>query len=203
MAQFIPGVILKCFPYGESDLIIRFVAQGYGKLSALARGAKKSKRRFVGGLDIFDIGVLGISYSKGSLLTLTSFEQKGGFKALRSDFDKFIISTSICESFDSLLIDNGHHLEELPNHRGIYEGLEAALQGVEKSQSVKESLGVAFDGIAKLLELNGLLDPGELGQQIPRSAKGLNLLLDRIEATTHKGLVGRQELAKLLSGPIS
>jgi len=44
------AVLLRSVAYGESDLIVTLFTRARGKLSALARGARGSKRRFVGAL---------------------------------------------------------------------------------------------------------------------------------------------------------
>ncbi len=54
MSQIITegAVVLRITPYGESDLIVRFLCAQSGKHTCLARGARKSRRRFSGVLDI-------------------------------------------------------------------------------------------------------------------------------------------------------
>jgi DNA repair protein RecO (recombination protein O) len=44
------AVLLKSVAYGEADLIVTLFTRARGKLSALARGARGSKRRFAGAL---------------------------------------------------------------------------------------------------------------------------------------------------------
>lgn len=39
--------------FGEADLYVQFLTRDWGVVSLLAKSARKSKRRFVGGLDIF------------------------------------------------------------------------------------------------------------------------------------------------------
>lgn len=47
------AIVLDTTDHGESDLIITFFSHNSGRLSAIAKGAKKSKRRFVNKLEIF------------------------------------------------------------------------------------------------------------------------------------------------------
>jgi DNA repair protein RecO (recombination protein O) len=44
------AVVVKAVPYGDADLIVTLYTRARGKLSALARGARGSKRRFAGAL---------------------------------------------------------------------------------------------------------------------------------------------------------
>jgi DNA repair protein RecO (recombination protein O) len=46
-----PALILRRTPYGEADLIVTLFTESAGRLSALARSARKSQRRFGGSLE--------------------------------------------------------------------------------------------------------------------------------------------------------
>jgi DNA repair protein RecO (recombination protein O) len=45
------ALLLRTVAYGESDAIVTVLTESDGKLTALARGARKSKRRFAGSLE--------------------------------------------------------------------------------------------------------------------------------------------------------
>jgi DNA repair protein RecO (recombination protein O) len=45
------ALVLRRTPYGESDLIVSVLTEGLGQVSALARAARKSQRRFGGSLE--------------------------------------------------------------------------------------------------------------------------------------------------------
>jgi DNA repair protein RecO (recombination protein O) len=49
-------MVLRATPYGESDLIVHLFTVDHGKVSALARGARKSQRRFAGALGLLVLG---------------------------------------------------------------------------------------------------------------------------------------------------
>jgi DNA repair protein RecO (recombination protein O) len=46
-----PAVILRWRAYGESDKIVTFLTQDFGKLTGIAKGARRSRRRFVNSLE--------------------------------------------------------------------------------------------------------------------------------------------------------
>jgi DNA repair protein RecO (recombination protein O) len=48
-----PAIILRAVDYGESDRIVTFLTRDAGKLSGIAKGAKRSQRRFGGALGLF------------------------------------------------------------------------------------------------------------------------------------------------------
>ena len=50
------GVVLKTTPLRESDLLIVLYTQTHGRVSAVARGARKSQRRFAGALQLLVLG---------------------------------------------------------------------------------------------------------------------------------------------------
>ena len=44
-----PAVIVRAVDYGEADRVVTLLTRARGKVSAIARGARKSRRRFAGG----------------------------------------------------------------------------------------------------------------------------------------------------------
>lgn len=48
-----PAIVLRAVDYGESDRIVTFLTRDAGKLSGIAKGAKRSQRRFGGALGLF------------------------------------------------------------------------------------------------------------------------------------------------------
>ena len=94
----LPALVLDSHDYGESDKIVVFYCQEVGRLSALARGAHRSKKRFVNKLEIFTF--LQISYSKssvGSLFMLDEAELVNSFITLRTDVTSYRVASIIRE----------------------------------------------------------------------------------------------------------
>ena len=46
------AVILRRTPVGESDLIVALFTRDHGRVSAVARGARRSRKRFPAGLEM-------------------------------------------------------------------------------------------------------------------------------------------------------
>ena len=46
------GIVLSHEDFGEADRYIQFFTKDWGMITVLARSARKSKRRYVGGLDL-------------------------------------------------------------------------------------------------------------------------------------------------------
>jgi DNA repair protein RecO (recombination protein O) len=67
------ALLLRRVDYGESDLVLTLLTQKLGKVSALARGARKSTRRFAGALEPMHTLEVDLDERPGAeLCTLTS-----------------------------------------------------------------------------------------------------------------------------------
>jgi DNA repair protein RecO (recombination protein O) len=81
-----PAIVLRAVNYGEADRIVTLFGRDTGRLSALARGARKSQRRFAGGLGLCAVGVASLRERAGAdLLTLESFDATAVHMALGTD----------------------------------------------------------------------------------------------------------------------
>ncbi|HEX3903082.1 MAG TPA: DNA repair protein RecO [Polyangia bacterium] len=81
-----PAIVLRAINYGEADRIVTLFGRDTGRLSALARGARKSQRRFAGGLGLCAVGVASLRERAGAdLLTLESFDTTVAYPALGAD----------------------------------------------------------------------------------------------------------------------
>ncbi len=93
-----PAVILDCFDHGESDLIVTFFSKNSGRLTGIAKGAKRSKRRFVNKLELFSLLTLNYKESRGrSLVFINEAELHNSFLNLRHDIHLYNAASVICE----------------------------------------------------------------------------------------------------------
>ena len=92
------ALVLDCIDHGESDLIVTFFSLDAGRLSAIAKGAKKSKKRFVNKLELFTF--LHINYrQKGSgLAFLSEAELHTSFLNIRQNAALYTVASIIRES---------------------------------------------------------------------------------------------------------
>jgi DNA repair protein RecO (recombination protein O) len=80
-----PAIVLRAVNYGEADRVVTIFGRETGRLSALARGARKSQRRFAGGLGLCSVGSAALRERTGAeLLTLERFEVTASHPALGS-----------------------------------------------------------------------------------------------------------------------
>lgn len=101
----LPALVLDSRDYGESDKIITFFCQEIGRLTVIAKGAHRSKKRFINKLELFTF--LQISYSKraaAGMAVLDEAELLKSFISLRLDFRRYTAASVIREYM--LLVTN-------------------------------------------------------------------------------------------------
>jgi len=77
------AVCIRALDYSETSQIVSFFTREHGKLSAIAKGSKRSKSSFDGPIEIFSHGrVVFSERNRESLATLTEFEQEPSFTQL-------------------------------------------------------------------------------------------------------------------------
>jgi DNA repair protein RecO (recombination protein O) len=92
------AVVLHTFDYLESSRIVRLVTRDAGMRSAIAKGARKSRRRFGSGLDLFAQGTAFLHTKPGRELDILSgFEDVRTRTELGSDLDRFAGAETLAE----------------------------------------------------------------------------------------------------------
>lgn len=92
------AIVLHCTEHGESDLIVTLFCQDVGRLSAIAKGAKKSKKRFSNKLELFSF--LHITYQQKAnrtLAFLVDAELHTCFLRIRQNLELYSIASVIRE----------------------------------------------------------------------------------------------------------
>jgi len=92
------AIVLHAFDYLESSRIVRVVTRDAGLRSVIAKGARKSRRRFGSGLDLFAQGTASLHTKAGRELdTLTAFEDVRTRDALGADLERFTGAETLAE----------------------------------------------------------------------------------------------------------
>lgn len=92
------ALVLHAFDYLESSRIVRLLTRDGGIRSALAKGARKSRRRFGSGLDLFAQGTAFLHTRPGRELdTLSGFEDARTRTALGEELERFTGAEAIAE----------------------------------------------------------------------------------------------------------
>lgn len=81
------GIVLRLTPVRESDLVVQLFTHGHGRVSAIARGARRSRRRFAGCLE--PMVVLAVELGRrgrgSELWTLEAADVRDDHRALAAD----------------------------------------------------------------------------------------------------------------------
>ena len=85
------GIILGTTPVRDADLIITLLSPNLGKISCVARSVRGSKKRFLGGFDLFDAGNFKLSRANNQdgLYNISSVQEREPWPALRQNLAKF------------------------------------------------------------------------------------------------------------------
>lgn len=87
------ALVLSVSDHAEADKIITFFSPDLGKVTAIAKGAKRSKQRFVNKLEVFSLlHILYRSPRRDTLLFLVEADLENAFLALRNDFRRYIVA---------------------------------------------------------------------------------------------------------------
>lgn len=92
------GLVLCVSDHSESDKIVTFYSPDLGKVTGIAKGAKRSKKRFVNKLEEFSL--LQIRYTppkRDGLLFLHEAELENAFLSLRSIYTRYVAAAFIDE----------------------------------------------------------------------------------------------------------
>ncbi len=82
------AVVLNSFDYGESDRIIVFYTEDHGKLRGMARGARRSRRRFVNNLEpLSHIRLTFFHRERSDLVRIEEARLMDAFPGLRGDIE--------------------------------------------------------------------------------------------------------------------
>jgi DNA repair protein RecO (recombination protein O) len=97
------AIVLRAIPYGEADRIVTMLGRTTGRVSALARGARKSLRRFGGGMGMAATGEATLRERAGAeLMVLESFEISDARLGLGSDLSRTSHAAYAAELCDRL-----------------------------------------------------------------------------------------------------
>jgi len=92
------AIVLNCRDHGESDIIVTFFCQHLGRLTGIAKGAKRSKKRFVNKLEIFSsLRIRHTIPQNNRLAFIAEAELLDGFLKLRQDISCYTTASVIRE----------------------------------------------------------------------------------------------------------
>ena len=103
------AVVLHSFDYSETSRILRLATRDAGVISVLARGARRSTRRFGSSLDLFAEGVAQVLVrDQRDLQTLCAFDPTRSRPALADDLGRFAGASTLAELVLRFATDERH-----------------------------------------------------------------------------------------------
>jgi DNA repair protein RecO (recombination protein O) len=92
------AIVVDCYDHGESDVIVTLYSLDEGKITAIAKGAKKSIRRFVNKLELFSfLHVVCTRKTGRNLAFLAEADLHAGFINIRNNLELYAIASVIRE----------------------------------------------------------------------------------------------------------
>ncbi|MGD8374202.1 MAG: DNA repair protein RecO [Candidatus Woesebacteria bacterium] len=82
------SIILRRTNYGEADRVLSLLTPDYGKISAIAKGVRKSKSKLAGGLELFATSNVTIIEGRGEMGLIASARLIRFYKNVLSDYDR-------------------------------------------------------------------------------------------------------------------
>ena len=141
-----PAIVLRTWPFGESDKIVSFLTESHGKLTGIAKGAKRSRKRFVNSLEPFSLVNLRFhDRAQGNLVFIIGSDLAFGFKHLLTSLEKISFASYLVEITDGLI-------GEREENRLVFRHLKDGLTHLEE-QATSLTFLTSFE--LKLLKLTG------------------------------------------------
>lgn len=143
--EILEGFVIKKKLYGESDYILTMFTREAGKVSGIAKYAKKSKKRFGGRLEPFLLLKISVKRNNNRLGNVSDVELVKAYKEIYEDIESFLVASFILE-----------HLEILtPENEPIEELFDITVEALEKLNSGESVLQVLLSFQIKALGICG------------------------------------------------
>ena len=142
------AIMLRRVEYGESDMIVTLFSLERGKMSVFAKGAKKSKKRFAGALELFNLlEVVVTQGKKKGLFMLQEADIKKPYECIRTNIKK----TAYASYFTELITD---WCEEFEKQSDLFRLISDTFDLLNDETYSEEVLSILFQ--VKFLSLCGI-----------------------------------------------
>jgi DNA repair protein RecO (recombination protein O) len=140
------AIVLRARLFGDSDKIVSFLTIDRGKITGIAKGAKRSRKRFANSLEPLSVVNLHVREpSHPGLAFIVAADLQFAFKRLLASLEKIAFASYMVEITEGLIAEG----EE---NRAVFEHLRGGLQYLEDNDGSLRFLS-AFE--LKLLRLTG------------------------------------------------
>lgn len=109
-AQTTDGVILRVHDYGEADQIVLFFTQGLGKLAAIAKHARKSRRRFGTLLQHFNLVKLTVRFRPHQAIGfLEEVRPMSSWEGIYREWRRIMAASFLIDCIAAMTREGGSH----------------------------------------------------------------------------------------------
>jgi DNA repair protein RecO (recombination protein O) len=147
-----PAIVLRAVSYGESDRVVTLLGRATGRVSALARGARKSQKRFGAALGLGTVGQAVLRERTGAeLASLERFEVTAHHPRFAADVAAMAHAAYACELAAKLCAPR-------QAEPAVYDWLEELLARLDAGEATAERLRVYELGLLGRLGMGLALD---------------------------------------------
>lgn len=148
------AIVLHAFDYLETSRIVRLATRDAGVQTVIARGARRSSRRFGSALDLFVSGMASIQLKEGrDLQQLLDFDVLAARRGIAHDLDRFASA--------SMLAELAARFVETPDQSEQFDALTTALDSLDHVEGDLARVGgiaaawqlIAVQGFAPSIDL--------------------------------------------------
>jgi DNA repair protein RecO (recombination protein O) len=98
-----PSIVIRSLHYGESDKIVTFFTRDFGKVKGIAKGARRSRKRFQNALDLFShLRLIFFDREGMGLVRAESCDILNSFPHIRGDLKKIFYGNYFLEMVNEM-----------------------------------------------------------------------------------------------------
>src|SRR5437868_202605 len=165
------AIVLHRLDYGEADRILTLLTREYGKLGAIAKGARRAKARTGSSLDLF--GRSRMMLAKGrNLDVVAQVERRGDVRHISGDLHRTAYACLVAEVADKVL-EERHPVDD------VFQLIVTTIDRLNTPERSARAESAWF--VMRILDLLGyqpqLLDCAGCGEALPEAAAWFSPLL--------------------------
>jgi len=191
-----PSLVLSTRAYRDADQILTLLGKNTGKYTAIAKNSRGSRKRFFGGIDLFDCGTFDrkLSSRDPHFSFLQSVSERTVFPRLREKLEVFAFASLCLE-----ITDRFTALED-PEGGALFRPLVLSLRAMGEDDNKSRSLALATYYSLLTLQISGyhLLD-NPLVLQEDTKAWFQQMVRDKTPIIPHKPEVAREGFLTVLA----
>jgi DNA repair protein RecO (recombination protein O) len=132
-----PAILLRRLDHGDYDLIITFITLDRGKVSVIAKYAKKSIKRFAGTLELFSALRMVCTAGRGLPVLQEAAILEHPFPRIRSDIKKTAYASYWAEIINEWLEEGEKQVE-------LYSLFQHVLDALDEGRTSPEALSIKY-----------------------------------------------------------